>query len=28
VGVHFDGNGRGEPATIEGRQLLISVARG
>ena len=27
VGVHFDGNGRGEPATIEGRELLIAVAR-
>jgi isoleucyl-tRNA synthetase len=28
VGVHFDGNGRGELATIEGRELRISVARG
>jgi isoleucyl-tRNA synthetase len=27
VAVHFGGNGRGEPASIEGRELLISVAR-
>jgi isoleucyl-tRNA synthetase len=27
VAVHFDGNGSGEPARIEGRELLISVAR-
>ncbi len=27
VGVHFDRNGDGEPASIEGRELRISVAR-
>ncbi len=28
VGVHFDGDGDGEPASIEGRELRISVVRG